>query len=82
MHSLLKNDAPDVHYPDPHCTSAIGTVYDFTLRVFSNGTRHVKRFCKCCGKRATEAVKRESIPLWKCQELRMTSGRISEVTHG
>ena len=75
MYSHLKNDAPDVHYPDPHCTCAAGPVYDFTLREFSNGTLHVYRFCKSCGARATSPVKRETLPISKWRELLIAHGR-------
>lgn len=68
-----------VHFPN--CDCPVGPVIDYQLREFSNSTRHVYRFCKSCGTRATSPVKRTSIPLAKWQELLITSGHL-EVSHG
>ena len=82
MHSLLKSDAPDVHFPDSACTCLAGPIYDWTLREFSNGTLHVYRYCRSCGARARSPVKRETIGLAKWKEILIASGHLTVATHG
>ena len=59
----------------PNCTCLFSPVLDYQLREFRNGTLHVYRYCKRCGRRAQSPVKRETIGIHKWRELLIASGR-------